>query len=139
MQTIVRIQNCELSFSDEDVVNSSEIIPQGESNPHSVRPWLFHDHGFALAVVFADCLHDALDIAADANKLDRYAIDKADYEDYGVETDSPSCSFLGNAGEPFDIDALGYVELKTPPFSFVALWQAQFPTGENGAISAHFA
>ena len=136
MQATVRVENLELSFPI-PTLSTIPIFPQGESNPHNVRPWLLHDHGFALAVVFADCLQDALDIAVDNDKLDRYLIDKADYGDYEVETDSPRCAFLGNAGEPFDIDALGYVELQ-PYLSFAALWQRSFRKGKT-AQSSHFA
>jgi hypothetical protein len=165
------VQNCELRFSDDDVVNPDEFTPNGEYNPHSVRPWLLHEHGFALAVVFADSLQDALDIAVDAEKLDRYKVDlaseseRSDYltddfskADGGLDPNCPEYvgddgkqywwkegmmpAFLGNEGEPFDIETLGYVELRNPPFSFCALWSAERlrnTGGENGVISSHFA
>jgi hypothetical protein len=72
----------EITFSDSDVVNAEDFIPKGEYNPHNVRPFLFHDHGFALAVCFADCLQDAIDIAVDAGKMERYAITPAEMADY---------------------------------------------------------
>ena len=142
----------EIKFTDADVVNKDDFIPQGECNPHKVRPFLLHDHGFTIAVVFADCLQDALDIAADADKLDRYQIhpeDKNDREDYlvkdkvtpGFDENCPEYvdsegnkywwiegrepAFLGNASEPFDIESLGVEELPNPPFSFVALFNAR--------------
>jgi hypothetical protein len=114
----------QITFSDNDVINTEDFIPRGESNMHNVRPWLLHDCGFVLCVVFADCLQEAIDIAVDNNKLDRFLIDEKDYGDYGVETENPTCTFLGNAGEPFDIESLGYVELDNPPFSFAAMWEA---------------
>jgi hypothetical protein len=104
----------EIKFTDADVVDLDDWIPDGEYNPHRVRPWLLHDHGFVLAVVFADCLQDALDAAVDADKLDRYLIAEEDYEEYGVMGDNPTCCFLGNAGEPFDIESLEVVELPNP-------------------------
>lgn len=110
-----------IMFTDADVVNPDEFVPAPQQ---TVRPFLLHDHGFVLAVVFADCLQDALDIAADAGKMDLYKVDEEDYGDYDWDTGSPPCSFLGNASEPFDIESLGVEELTNPPFSFVALYDA---------------
>ena len=164
MQATVRVHNCELTFTDSDVIDLDSFIADGEYNPHNVRPWLLHDHGFALAVVFADCLQDALDIAADNGKLDRFQIDpsiESERDDYltpdfsaadsGLDPNCPEYvapdgkrywwragmtpAFLGNASEPFDIDALGYVELVNPKRSFVALWSAS----EQKTTGAHFA
>ncbi len=72
----------DIRFTDADVINADAYIPKGDYNPSNVRPFLLHDHGFVLAVVFADCLQDALDIAADAGKLDRYRVADADRADY---------------------------------------------------------
>jgi len=112
----------EITFTDNDLVNPDDFIPAGAYNPHRVRPWLLHDHGFVVAVVFADCLQDALDEAADHDRLDRYLVEDKDLADYGP--DEEGISRLGNAGEPFDIESLGVEELPTPPFSFVALFNA---------------
>lgn len=117
-------------FSDTDVVNPGDWIPHGEYNPHNVRPFLLHDHGFVIAIVFADCLQDALDEAVDADKMDRYLIgesDRADYgwtEENGFPDDADSVTYLGNASEPFDIDSLGAVELPNPVASFCAQFVA---------------
>lgn len=108
----------QVKFSDSDVVNPEDYIPKSQYNPHNVRPFLFHDHGFVLAVVFADCLQDALDIAVDKNKLDQFKIAEADLSDY---EDSGDISYLGNAGEPFDIESIQMIELPNPAFSFCAL------------------
>jgi hypothetical protein len=73
--------------------------------------------------VFADCLQDALDIAADATKLDSFLIADCDREDYlDNETGdwNDSVELLGNYGEPFDIENVDFVELPNPKFSFVA-------------------
>ncbi len=112
----------EITFTDADIVNKDDFIPKGEYNPHNVRPFLLHDHGFIVAVVFADCLQDAIDIAVDADRMDRYAIDPKDMADY---PDDEGISFLGNAGEPFDIESLGAIELPNPEFSFCALFNAR--------------
>jgi len=163
----VTYRNCELQFSDTDIVNPDDFIPDGECNPHNVRPWLLHDHGFTVAIVFADCPQDALDVAVDENKLDRFSIDLTDEgqrvhyltdnfanADSGLDEDCPEWAddngkpywwakgmtpaFLGNAGEPFDIEALGYVELRNPPHSISALFNAA-PPEYREALSAHFA
>ena len=141
----------EITFTDADVVNLDNWIPAGEFNPHNVRPWLLHDGGFVLCVVFADCLQDAMYEAVDADRFGRYKIDvESEYEreDYmtkdvsemaaGFDADCPEYtdadggkwwwaiepSFLGNAGEPFDIESLGYVELPNPKRSFCAQFDA---------------
>ena len=127
-----------LYFRDEDVVNLDDYIPAGECNPNNIRPWLLHDHGFTIAVVFADCLQGAIDEAVDADKMNRYLISKEDYDDYRVNSEQPTCSFLGNACESFDIESLGYIEMSSPLFSFAALFQAQ-NDAKKTALSAHFA
>lgn len=68
----------EIKFTDADVVNLDEYIPAGDYNPHNVRPWLLHDHGVVICVVFAQNLQDALDEAVDHGKLDAYQIDPRD-------------------------------------------------------------
>ncbi len=112
----------QIKFTDNDVVNPDDFIAGADYNPHKVRPWLIHDHGFTVAVVFADCLQDALDEAADNGKLDSFKVSDEDLADYGPEEDG--ISHLGNAGEAYDIGGLGVEELPTPPFSFVALFEA---------------
>ena len=86
-----------------------------------------HDHGFVVAVCFADCLQDAIDAAVDAGKMDRYQVAESDMGDYPNEE---GLSFLGNASEPFDIESLGVLELRNPRFSFVAMFNAS-----NGGAS----
>jgi hypothetical protein len=107
----------QITFNDDDVVNPDEFIPAGEYNPHNVRPFLLHDHGFTLAIVFADCLQDALDIAADEERLDRFAVAADDVDGEGL-------AYLGNAGNPFDIESIDVVELPNPAFSFTAMFNA---------------
>jgi len=109
----------QIRFDDADVVNPDDFIPDGEYNPHDVRPFLFHDHGFVIGIVFASSIQDALDELVDNNKIDHLMIDDNDLHDYGEDY---VC--LGNAGEPFDIDTLGIVELPNPNWSFVAMFAA---------------
>jgi hypothetical protein len=112
----------QIKFSDSDVVNKDDFIPKGELNPHNVRPFLLHDAGFVIAVVFADCLQDALDIAVDENKLDGFQVSQDDLGDYGP--DEEGITRLGNASEAFDLGTLDAVELPNPGFSFIALFNA---------------
>ena len=112
--TIIQHRNFEIKFTQSDIINPDDCIYQDEYNPHNKRPWLLHDHGFTIGVVFADSLQEALDIAVDENKLGQYLIEAEDYDDYKVNTDLPTCSFLGNASEPFDVDSMGFIELKPP-------------------------
>jgi hypothetical protein len=112
----------QIKFSDADVVNQSEFIGEGEYNPHNFRPFLLHDHGTVVAVVIAGSLQDALDIAADEGKLDAFKISEKELADYDPEEEC--LAYLGNACQPFDIQTLDTVELPTPTFSFVALFNA---------------
>ncbi len=112
----------QITFTDADIVNPDDFIPTGAYNPHKVRPFLIHDTGFVIAVVFADNLQDALDVAVDAGKLDGLQVSENDLADYGP--DEEGITRLGNAGEAFDIQALDAVELPNPAFSFVALFNA---------------
>lgn len=131
MTATAKVHGCEISFSDSDVVNPTEyaymVNDEGKlSHPYGMRPWLLHDHGFTLAVVFATCKGDAIDEAVDAGKLDRFKVADEDLSDYGdtEEERDERLSYLGNASEPFDIESLGVVELTNPPFSMVALFRA---------------
>lgn len=122
-----RQANFDFQFSDEDFANPNDMIPAGEFNPHNVRTFLLHDAGFVVAVVFADCLQDALDEAVDRGKLDRFQVSEAELKDYetGERSDVGSewapegypeyrgITHLGNASEPFDIESLDVVEVPT--------------------------
>lgn len=120
--SVARTKHGDITFTDDDVVNIDEYIRAGGYNPHKVVPWLIHDHGFAVAVVFANNLQDAFDEAVDANKLDAFMVSEEDLKDYGPDEDG--IVRLGNASEPFDIEALEGVELVNPPLSFAALYDA---------------
>ncbi len=121
----------EVQFTDADVVNPDDFVPAGEEYPMGgvgtcnsrVRPWLLHDHGFVVAVVFADCLQDAIDIAVDKGKMERYLLSDEDWVDYSGPDDE-SISYLGNDCEPHDIETLQSIEFPSPPFSFVVLLNA---------------
>lgn len=148
---------CEISFTDDDVVNPEEY---NQYNPHyKIRPFLIYEYGATLAVVFAHNEGEAFDIAVDEGKLDSFRIDpsnESDREDYmvkdavtpGFDEKCPEYvdkdgnkwwwkegrepDFLGNAGEPFDLDNVSIMELPNPPFSFVALFSAAQERCKNG-------
>lgn len=94
----------------------SEVIFAHEFNPHNIHPILVTEHGFISFIVFAEHLQDALDILADEGKLDTFQIEEKDFEDYGINTDNPTCTFLGNASEPFDIENLSAFDLNIADF-----------------------
>ena len=112
-----------VKFSSEDVVDIGDWIPEGEYNPHNIHPWLLHDHGFVVAVVFASNLQDALDIAVDNDKMERYLVADEDMDDY--EDDEGSLTSLGNAGELHNIESLQYVEMPNCKLDFATLWYSQ--------------
>lgn len=118
----------EITFSDSDIVNLDDWIPLGESNPHNVRAFLLHDHGFVLAVCFADCLQDAIDIAADAQKLEQFLIADGDPDYSPADFESGSVSYVGNNSKPADLESLSAVELPNVARSFVAQFIAAFPS-----------
>ena len=122
MEAKFTARNFDFRFDESDIVQMDDWIPAGEYNPHKVRPWLLHDHGFTVAVVFASHPQEALDAAADAGKLDRFQVSEADLKDY---PDDDSLAYLGNASELFDIEGLEYVELPNPKTSFVAQFNAR--------------
>ena len=103
--------------TESDIVNGDSMIPHGEFNPHNVHPFILHDAGFVLGVVFAEHLQDALDEAVDNDILDRFQVTEAELEEYRTGTDSDGypeyerISHLGNASEPFDIEGLDVVEV----------------------------
>jgi hypothetical protein len=132
MDAIIKLQYGELTFTDADVVNPLDWIPAGESNPYNVRPWLFHDHGFAVGVVFADCLQDALDELADSGKIDHLGVSQEELADYGAteEEQEERLTRLGDASEPFDIESLAIIEIQNPKAS----WCAQFMADEGDAV-----
>lgn len=103
--------------TESDIVNGDSMIPHGEFNPHNVHPFILHDAGFVLGVVFAESLQDALDEAVDNDVLDRFQVTARELGKYETGRDSEGnpeyegISYLGNASEPFDIEGLDVVEV----------------------------
>ena len=115
-----------VKFSDKDVINPDNFDSQGTYNPHGIHPYLFHNEGFVLGVVFASSLQDAFDELADSGKIDHFMVTKEEMKDYPDRDGEPDpcLTFLGNASEPFDIEGIDVIELRNPPFSFVAQFKA---------------
>lgn len=138
MTATYRYQNFEYRITEDNIVSEDDMIPAGEFNPHNIHPFILHDAGFVVAVVFAEHLQDALDIAADNGRLDRFQVSESemgDYAEYHTFSEDGTCqhcgayardvkkpdelcyasasgiSYLGNASEPFDIDNLDVVEV----------------------------
>jgi hypothetical protein len=109
-----------IKFTDADVVNIDD-APWSTGCGNN-RPWLMHDHGFPVAVVFAETFQDALDVAADKSKLDAFKVGEADLANY--EPDGEGLDYLGNKSEPYDLESLEWVRLENVPLSFVALFNA---------------
>lgn len=130
-------RGCELTFTDADLVNDMEYAHGFNcdgTHDGRLRPFLLHDHGLTVAVVFARGECEALYEAADSGALDRFKVAPEDLKDYG-DTDEErdeALTHLGNNGDPFDLEGLGVVELPIVPFSFVALFRA----ARNQAVEA---
>lgn len=106
-----------IKFTDGDVAN----LDDWEMD-HTLTPFLLHDHGYVLCVVFAEHLQDALDTAADKGRIDQCKVTEAEMRDYPNEE---GLSFLGNFCEPYDIEGMGVLELpRVPAVSFCALFNA---------------
>lgn len=123
----------DFQFSDKDICQNPGDMEFSDSKYHSLgepyKYFFIHEYGFCVAMVCATNLQDALDIAVDNDKLDSFLIGEKDYKDYDVRGNNPTCTFLGNAGEPFDIDSLQVIELPIPKFSLAGIFTAHFEEG----------
>jgi hypothetical protein len=108
---VVNANGLEWSFNRSDVVNPDDYIPNGEFNPYKIHPFLIHNEFGPLCVVYASNLQDALDEAVDGDKLDSCLVSPEDYKEAEAEGHSDEYANLGNAGEPFDLTYIGFVEL----------------------------
>lgn len=110
----------QLKFTVSDIVNLDEAMSyvplngKPSYNPYNVHPHILHVQEHVICVVWASHLQDPLDIAVD--RLDHYRIPETDYEDYDVCGENPTCTFLGNAGVPYDISTLEVLEISNHQF-----------------------
>lgn len=87
----------EMDIDPHRVIVADAILPDG-FNPHNVRPFIvFSDMG-PVTMVWADCVQDALDSAADNGMLLRFEID----EDADADCLEAGAS-LGNDGAKYDL------------------------------------
>ena len=105
-----------VKFTDKDIANPDDFFFDADSK--TIRGYLLHDHGFVLAVAFADNLQDAFDIAFDAGKLNSFKVEESEMEDYENEE---GLDFLGNFCEPCDIENVSVVEFDPPKLSICKL------------------
>lgn len=63
---------------------------------------LCHEFG-AVAMVYASHLQEALDIAADEEKIDCFKLDEKDLKDY---SENDHIDYLGNFSDPYDMSEL---------------------------------
>jgi len=94
---------------DADCVLANDVTFDGELNPHNVQLWLIHNEYGYIAAVWAENEQDALDTAVDADLLDSCMISEEDLKDFAED----DICFLGNAGEPFDLQYIGMEKVKT--------------------------
>ncbi len=124
-------------FADQ-VVNPAEYIPNGQFNPHKMRPWLIWNEYGALAIVYAHHEQDALDEMADSDRLDSCLVSPEDLAEAERDGHADEFASLGNASEPFDLSYIGMRELPNKQYAkikthFIAM------SGDHGCIPDHCA
>lgn len=116
------IANTQLRFTDADVVNPDEWATDWDCDVRNNRPngYLFHDHGFTLAVVVATSLADALDILADEapERISQFLLDEKEASEYEANGIEPS--YLGNDCSAYDIESLSMCVFSLPRPSLAA-------------------
>lgn len=124
----------DIKFSFSDVANPDEWNPPGGHSTYGIKPYLFHNHGTTLCVVFARGEQSALDEAVNEGRLDHLQIAPDNMGDYFQtgEDEWEGVARLGNASEPFDISTLGMIELPNPePGSWRIQLQAVYANDED--------
>lgn len=101
--------------------NGVEVDMSDFLNPDDHGVWnkcyWIHDHGFTLAIVFADSEQDALDEAFDHGNLDHFRVMEDDRHEHH---DDDSITYLGNNSTMCDIACVSCDEFKLP--SIVFMW-----------------
>lgn len=115
-----------IDIRDEYVCNIGDHCNPNDYNPHNVRPFAIGNELGTLAVAFADCAQDALDIAVDAGKLDSQMVKPEDLANMSDE-EQQELIYAGNASDPFYQDYLWIRELPNVALSFAASFAAAFP------------
>lgn len=86
-----------------------------EYNPHRIKLWLIGDETGPLACVWASGASDALDALVDADRGDNILIDEEDMDDYKNDQGEYDVAYLGNAGEPGDLEHAWIEEVSFVP------------------------
>ena len=110
------------AFTGKDIVNPQDYIPQGKYNPHNVRAWQIKIQLMTSScVVFAKCMEEALDIAADEGRLQAaaYDLDPDDLIDVWEDLESHGLTPLGNYSDLYSINEI-FCEETTTPFARVS-------------------
>ena len=87
----------EIELEAERVLCNDVRLP-GEHHPYNLRLWVIGNEFGALGAVWATCEQDALDELVDAGLGDGLLVEPHD------DDDRQELSYLGNAGEPADLD-----------------------------------
>jgi hypothetical protein len=89
---------------DADRFLTNDVILPGETNPHThkVGPWLIEGPAGPCGVVWAKHEQIALDVAANEDLLEQFAIDEEDIEER--ENDGGAIVYLGDTSDAFDLD-----------------------------------
>lgn len=112
--TKVILSNHEFDIKDSDIVN-----PDDYDCTENI--YLLHDHGFVLCIVNADNESDALDIAADEGKLDRFMVDDKEVNEISEEEfNSRGYSSIGNDCLIHDLESVGIIQLPNLELSYTA-------------------
>ena len=108
-----------LALTDEDVLNQDELLRPDLQDPRTpLRGWVFYSQQTVCCVVFSTELHLALDLAADAGKLESYRVTEDEAEKYGGDIlNSDELEYLGNSCAPYDIQSLRVLEFAVPALS----------------------
>lgn len=126
----ITVDNFDFQFSDQDVILDEYDPKAKEGDRYLEIPWLIHEQGFTICVVFARNEQEAFDQAVNENKLDRYMIENPTEEDWEDE----NYHVLGNASELFDTSNLGIVRLLQPNLSYCTLLNNHLKENPSGRI-----
>lgn len=96
-------------LAERDILLNDPVLP-GEYNPHNVRLWIIgHEYG-PIVAVWASCEQDAFDEMLDQG-YEHFLVQPEDVDPELEET----YAYLGNAGEPCDLDYAWIDEVTLDP------------------------
>jgi hypothetical protein len=126
--TKVLLNNHEFDIKDSDIVNPDDY-------DYTENIYLLHEHGFVLCIVNANNEGDALDIAADESKLDRFKADIEELNGISVkEFNNRAYSHLGNDCALYDTESIGIIQLPNLELSYIATLQKHLESKELSKI-----